>query len=88
MYIVSTKPSISSAGFSPFLTMRMVLSSFESFEREVFALYGNQHRVCGRKDIHRRIAQRGGAVDQDIVVTVAHALHDAADHVVSVLHLR
>ena len=24
----------------------------EPFEREVFALYGNQHRVCGRKDIH------------------------------------
>ena len=60
----------------------------ESFEGEVFALHGDQHRIGSRENVHRGVSQRGGAVDEDVVEAFAHGVDDAFHDEVSVLHLR
>ena len=74
---------MSRPGFSPPLTLRMVLSSLESPSRARYS-----HRVGGREDVDRGVAQRRRAVDEDVVELSAHRVDDAFHHVVGVFHLR
>ena len=59
----------------------------QTLQRQVFALYGNKHRVGRRKDIHGGVAQRWRAVDKDVVEIVAYGLQHVLDYVVAILHL-
>ena len=60
----------------------------EPFERQVFALHGNQHRVGGREDVDGGVSQRGRAVDEHVVVVVAHLRENPLDDVVALFHFR
>src|SRR5690606_35065306 len=44
----------------------------QSFEREVLGLYGNQDGIGGRQCVDGEQAERGRAVDEDVVVDVAY----------------
>ena len=44
----------------------------EPFEREVLAVQRNQHGVGGDERVERQQAERRRAVDEDVVVLVAH----------------
>ena len=51
----------------------------EPFEREVFAVQRNQHGVGGDQRVERQQAERRRAVDEDVVVVVAHAAEQRAE---------
>ena len=43
-----------------------------SFEREIFTVQRNQHGVGGDEGIERQEAERGRAIDEHVVVLIAH----------------
>ena len=51
----------------------------EPLEREIFAVQRNQHGIGGHQRVQRQQAERRGAVDEDVVVAVAHAAHERAE---------
>ena len=52
----------------------------DAFQREIFGLYGNNHRIGGCERIHRYKPQRRRAVDDDVVVLVFHRSEHVQQH--------
>ena len=57
----------------------------ETLEGEVFALDGNNHRVGSREGINSDEAQRGGAVDDDVVIVVPKRFEHAGKELLAAL---
>ena len=77
-YIVSSTPSMSSAGLSARAHAAHRADEIgEAFEREVLAVQRNQHGVGGDERVEREQPERRRAVDEDVVVLVAHRVRAA-----------
>ena len=52
----------------------------DAFEREVFALHGDDDRIGGCKCVHRYQSERRRAVDENIVVVFSYGFEQAFHH--------
>ena len=59
----------------------------QTLEGQILALYGYEDRICGGEDVDGCISERGRTVDEDEVEALAHAVDDALNDEMSVLHL-
>ena len=60
----------------------------DSFESEIFALYGYDHRVSSCKGVHCDKSERRTAVDEDIVVFVSYGSKDVTYNLLPVVHVQ